>query len=269
MRTVAFLNKKGGVGKTSTCHHVAGVFPGKGLRVLLVDSDPQASLSQGLLGPEATRALNPARTIASLFDEAGGPSLADLILPTPVPGVSILPGSEAAEDLNVTRPGETGPLQYTLRDALAEVADQYDIALVDCPPNVQLCSWAALVAADGVVIPLQAEDYGSQGVVAIQASIRRVQRGPNPGLVTLGYLITMYNKSLGVHIAYEADLRQIYGDLVFTNVVPLAKDFKEAVMARKPVSLFRPKAAAAKATAALADELLSRIARIESQGEAA
>jgi chromosome partitioning protein len=269
MRTVALLNKKGGVGKTSTCHHLAGAFSTKGLRVLLVDADPQASLSQGLLGPEATRTLNPARTIASLFDEAGGPPVADLILPTSVLGVSLLPSSEAAEDLNVTRPSMTGPLQYSLRDALAEVADQYDIAMIDCPPNVQLCSWAALVAADGVVVPLQAEDYGSQGVVAIQASIRRVQHAPNPGLVTLGYLITMFNKSLGVHVAYEADLRQIYGDLVFTNVVPLAKDFKEAVMARAPVGLYKPKSAAAKATTALAEELLARIARIESQGEAA
>ena len=115
MRTVAFLNKKGGVGKTSACHHLSGALARKGLRVLLVDADPQASLSQGLLGPELARALPPSGTIAAIFDEAGGPPVGELVRPTAVEGVSLLAGSEAMEDLNVTRPWETGPLQFALR----------------------------------------------------------------------------------------------------------------------------------------------------------
>src|SRR4051794_35761285 len=150
------------------------------LPVLVVDADPQASLTQGLLGPEATRTLPPRETIAALFDDAGGPPIGELIRPTEVEGVSLLAGSEAMEDLNVTRPWETGPLQFALRDALAEVAGGFDLALVDCPPNVQLCSWAALVAAAAVVVPLQAEDYGAQGLVAVRRSIRAVQAEANP-----------------------------------------------------------------------------------------
>ena len=142
MRTVAFLNKKGGVGKTSACHHLSGALARKGLRVLLVNADPQASLSQGLLGPEVARGMNPTGTIAAIFDDAGGPPIGDLVLPTPIEGVSILPGSEAMEDLNVTRPWETGPLQFALRDALGELAAGYDLALIDCPPSVQLASWS-------------------------------------------------------------------------------------------------------------------------------
>jgi chromosome partitioning protein len=259
MRTVAFLNKKGGVGKTSACHHLSGALARKGLRVLLVDADPQASLSQGLLGPELARALAPSGTIAAIFDDAGGPPTEALIRSTAIEGVSLLAGSEAMEDLNVTRPWETGPLQFALRDALAEVAGGFDMALIDCPPNVQLCSWAALVAADGVVVPLQAEDYGAQGLVAIRRSLARVRAEANPELQLIGYLIAMFNKSLGVHISYEADLRQVYGTDVFDTVIPLAKDFKEAVILRQPVGHYRPKSAAAKVVAGLADELLGRL----------
>src|SRR3954469_16928520 len=203
MQTVAMLNKKGGVGKTSTCHHLSGALARKGRRILLVDADPQASLTQGLLGPEATRALPPQETIAALLDEAGGPPIGDLVRPTEVEGVSILAGSEAMEDLNVTRPWSTGALQFALRDALAEVEGRFDLAILDCPPNVQLCSWAALVASDGVVVPLQAEDYGAQGIVGLQRAIRRIQAGPNPDLVLVGYLITMFTKTLSVHMSYE------------------------------------------------------------------
>lgn len=258
--TVTLLNKKGGVGKTSTCHHLSGALAQLGRRVLLVDADPQASLTQGLLGPDVARDLPLVETLATIFDDAGGPPASELIRPTEIPGVSILPGSEALEDLNVTRPATTGLLQYALRDALADVGERFDLVMIDCPPNVQLCSWAALVAADGVVVPLQAEDYGAQGLVAIRRSIRQVQAEANPTLVLIGYLITMFNKSLGVHTTYEADLRQVYGADVFSTVVPLAKDFKEAVILRKPVGHYKPRSASAKTVVALADELLTRLA---------
>ena len=117
-----------------------------------------------------------------------------------------------------------------------------------------------MVAADGIVVPLQAEDYGAQGVAAIQGSIDHVRAGGQPpaGHV-LGFLLTMFNKSLAVHAGYAADLRAIYGDDVFETVVPHAKDFKEAVMLRKPVVAYKPRSAAAKAVEALADELLARL----------
>ena len=160
--------------------------------------------------------------------------MSELLLPAAkVPGVMILPGSEAMDDLNVTRPSETGPLQFTIRDSLAPLALRFDLCLIDCPPNVNLSSWPALAAADGVVVPLQAEDYGDQGLVAVRKAIRRVQAEVNPALVLIGYLITLFNKTLAVHLSYEVDLRQIHGDDVFASVFPLAKDFKEAI-ARAP-----------------------------------
>ena len=271
MKTVAILNRKGGVGKSSTCFHVSGALGAKGLRVLLLDLDPQTNLTQGLLGPDAVRRMPPDRTLAALLDDHGGPALPDLIIPTPVPGVALLPGSEAAERLNVTEPEHTGSIQYALRDALDDVRGRFDIVLADCPPNVQLCSWSALVAADAVLVPVPPEDFGALGLVSLTRAIRRVQAGPNPSLRLLGYLVTMFDKRLAVHTSYEADLRAVHGDAVFRTVVPLAKDFKEAVLARKPVGLFRPKSAAAKVVVALSDEMTDRLrgAASGTEGEAA
>jgi chromosome partitioning protein len=133
------------------------------------------------------------------------------------------------------------------------------LVLIDGPPHIQLCGWAALVAAQGIVIPAQAEDYGAQGLVSILETIDQVRDLANPGLTVLGLLLTMFNKKLAVHGTYEANLRSLYGDDVFAVTVPLATDFKEAVTLRMPVARYKPRSAAAKAILALADELLSRL----------
>jgi chromosome partitioning protein len=269
VRTVTVLNRKGGCAKTSTCFHASAAFAARGLRVLLLDTDPQSNLTQGLLGPDVVRMMPPSRTLASVLGDVGGPPLAELIVATSVPGVSLIPGSEAVERLNVTDPESTGALQYAVRDALADVGGGFDLALIDCPPNVQLCSWASLVASDAVLVPVPPEDFGALGLLSLRRSIRRVQAGPNPGLRMLGFLLAMANKGLAVHANYEADLREVYGDEVFRTVVPLAKDYKEAVLARKPMGVFKPKSAAAKVMAALADEILARLDRPAAAGEAA
>jgi chromosome partitioning protein len=257
---VAFLNRKGGVGKTSLTHHLGGALARRGLRALLVDADPQASLTQGLLGPELARELRPRETIAALYGDNADGDAGRLIRPLAIPNLALLPGSGALDKFNLPEPWRCGGDQYLLRDALAEVRGEFDAILVDGPPHVYLSAWSALVAADGVVVPLQAEDYGAQGLVALQESIDHVRSAANPRLKLLGYLVGMFNKSLAVHTGYERDLREIYGDDVFTTTIPLAKDFKEAVMLRLPVSSYKPKSAAAKAIDALADELLGRLA---------
>ncbi len=257
---VAFLNRKGGVGKTSTCHHLGGAMSRRGLKILLVDADPQASLTQGLLGPEVARELRPRETIAALYGDDSDGDAGRLIRPLPLGGISLLPGSGALDKYNLPEPWRTGSDQYLLRDALAEVRGDFDAILVDCPPHVYLSAWSALVAADGVVVPLQAEDYGAQGIASLLDAIDHVRAGANPDLKLVGYLLTMFNKSLGVHTGYERDLREIYGREVFAATIPLAKDYKEAVMLRLPVANYKPKSAAAKAVEALVDELLERLA---------
>ena len=258
-RTVAFLNRKGGVGKTSTVHHLGGTLARGGLRVLVVDADPQASLTQGLLGPEVAEDLDPAGTIAAIFDESGVSSPLSLVRPTPFANLSLLAGHEAAERFNEPEPWSTGLRQMVLRDALQVAGADFDLVLIDCPPHVQLWAWSALVAADAVVVPVQPEDYGAQGLKAIRRTIARVRAEANAGLTLLGYLVSMYNKSLSVHVTYEGYLRELHGADVFATVVPQIKDYKEAVTYRKPIVEYKPKSAAAKVTAALAAEFLARL----------
>jgi chromosome partitioning protein len=259
--TVSLLNQKGGVGKTSTCHHLAGVLARDGLRVLLVDNDPQASLSQGFWGPDATRRVGRAESVAALYDDTLAPIPDVLVRPTGFDRIAIVPGSRALTPFNMLSREGWPASEGGIRDFLAEVRDDFDLVLIDCPPNLHLCSWAALVASDFLVVPLSPEDYGAQGIADVQEAAAMVRKGPNPGLRLAGYLLTMVDKRLGIHQAYEALLRELYGPDVFANSLPLAKDFKEAVASRRPISEYKPKGVAGKATKAVAEELLARVAR--------
>jgi chromosome partitioning protein len=257
---LTMLNQKGGVGKTSCTHHLAGTLAQSGRRVLLLDNDPQASLTQGFWGPVATGQLDPSATIAALY--AGeDPFPEQVIRPTGIEGIDLVPGSKVATDYNMPRPGAApAGLQVCLRSLLAEVRDRYDLVLIDCPPNLHLCSWAALVASDYLVVPLQAEDYGAQGLGPVQESVDLVTAGPNPRLGLLGFLITMFNARLAIHKLYDTLLREQYGAAVFETRIPYAADYKEAIAQRLPIAQYKPRSASAKAIKALGDELLARLA---------
>jgi chromosome partitioning protein len=258
MPIITALNQKGGVGKTSTCYHLAGTLAMAGRRVLLVDNDPQASLTQGFLGPQATRRLEPAETIAAVYQQEAAPE--QVIRSTHIAGIDLLAGSRAASSFNVPDPHLADwPLQMALRDFLADIAGCYDLVLIDCPPNLHLASWTSLVASDALVVPLQPEDFGAQGIADVQDSIDRVVAGPNPELRLLGFLVTMSNPRLSVHKGFEQLLRSHYGAAVFATTVPISADYKEAIVQRRPVAQHKPKGAAAKVMKALAEEIAARL----------
>jgi chromosome partitioning protein len=256
---ITMLNQKGGVGKTSCTHHLAGTLAAMGRRVLLLDNDPQSSLSQGFWGPQAVRKIDPAETIASIY--AGErPFPGQVIRPTGIAGIDLVPGSRHATDYNVPRPYEVDhETQACLRSFLDEARDGYDQVLIDCPPNLHLASWAALTASDYLIVPLQPEDYGAQGIVDVQESVAMVQAGPNPALSLLGFLLTMVSPRKTIHQLYEERLRALYGDAVFVARVPEAVDYVEAIARRLPIAAYKPKGAPAKAIRALADEVEARI----------
>lgn len=269
--TIVLLNQKGGVGKTSTTHHLAGTLARMGRRILLIDNDPQASLTQGLLGSDAARDLDPAETIYALYHSGADPR--EIARPAGFEGIDLIAGNEMATEYNTPRPHLTAHRdhQFALREAVAAVRDEYDLVLIDCPPNLHLCSWAALTAADHLIIPLQPEDYGAQGIRDVHESIRLVRERTNPGLSVLGYLVTMWNARRAIHKMYDENLRSLYGDAVFATRIPHAAEYPEAIAYRKPIAMYKPKGAAAKAVQALADEILARLAATPAmlEGEAA
>ena len=209
MPVLTMLNQKGGVGKTSCTHHLAGTLAQMGRRVLLIDNDPQSSLTQGLWGPVAARQVDPAATVAAHLRRRLALSRADHPPDAASPASTSCPARERSTSHNVPDPHLADPeLQACLRELPRRRRDRYDLVMIDCPPNLHLCSWAALVACDHLIVPLQPEDYGAQGIVDVQESVARVIAGPNPTLHLLGYLITMINARKTIHRLYEEMLRE-------------------------------------------------------------
>lgn len=257
--TICFINQKGGCGKSSSCFHLAGALALQGQRVLLIDADPQGSLSQGFLGSATVENLPASVTLAALFDEEFGfADLQSLPQPTEFEKIAIVPANQHLAQHNVPVPENQGMRQFAVRELLESLTG-YDIILIDCPPNLYLCSWASMVAADFVVIPVPPEDFGTQGLRTVHQAVESV-RGLNPGLRRLGHLITRYDARLLVHQSYHQKLRTLYRDKVLDTVIPEASAFKVALACRKPVGFYSARSPAARLTDQLARELMDRIA---------
>ena len=269
MAVITFLNRKGGVGKTTMTANIGANLARRGSRILLVDNDPQASLTKGFLGPNEALSLHPSRTIAAIY--AGESTRADqAILPTGFAGVDLLAGSNLADSHNFPDPwSQPWGQQSCLAEAFGELSGRYDHILVDCAPNIYLCSWAALVAADHVLIPVQPEDYGSQGLAEVMESVDAVRGGANPRLELLGLIVTMFFARRSVHQLYRATLAEQFPGKVFADPVPHSAEVSEANMMKSPLAFYKPKGAGAKLIARIADELLARLAAAGSAEEAA
>ena len=256
--TICFINQKGGCGKSSSCFHLAGAFARRGDRVLLVDADPQGSLSQGFLGSACVENLPPAMTLASLFDDdCGFADLTALPQPTAFDSIAIVPANQHLARHNLPTPERHGMKQLVIREFL-ETVSGFDVILIDCPPNLYLCSWAAMLATEFVVIPVPPEDFGTQGLRTVHQAIENA-RALNLQLRRLGHLITRYDGRLLVHHSYSEKLRALYHHNVLDTVVPEASAFKVALACRQPVTHYSSRTAAAKITMQLAQELMDRI----------
>jgi chromosome partitioning protein len=260
MAVVTTANLKGGVGKTSCCLHIAGALALLGRRVLLVDNDPQSSLTSGFFGPQAPYALDPRASIAAVY---GGddPRPVTLVRPSGFDGIDLVPGSPHAGSYNVPDPHKTPHAdQVRLRDFIDQVRGDYDVILIDNPPNLYLATWAAMAASDAVLVPVMPENFGAQGTGEVIASASMVQAVVNPGLRLAGYVVSMYQARRAVHRLYVDELRQAHGNQVFAAMIPESVDYVEAVTALKPVGMLKPRGTAAKAIRAVAEELVQRLA---------
>jgi chromosome partitioning protein len=255
---IVVLNLKGGVGKTSTCFHLAGSFSKLSHRVLLIDCDPQANLSEGFLAPDEIDGLPAGKTIVALFNDSVLLDYRSLIRPTSFEHIHLLPGSHDLADYNEPKPANHRN-RRVLREFVDEVRQDYDIILLDCPPSLALTSWTALVAADGCVVPVQPEDFGMQGLRQLNTEFKRVKAEANRSLALLGYLVTHYNARMSVHEMYLEQLRNSYADKVFHTTIPYVADYKLSVTSKQPIGLLKPRSVAAKAMNALAQELLVRL----------
>ena len=255
---ISVINQKGGCGKSSTCFHTAGYFAKAGSRVLLVDADPQGSLSQAFFGSATVEALTAEQTLAAIFDESNFvASVDELKLATHIEGIDIVPANLHLGKFNVPEATETGMSQFAL-STLLETDCEHDIVLIDCPPNLYQCSWNALLASDYAAVPVTADDFGVQGLRTVQEAIVLAQQ-LNPRLSLLGQFLTKFDRRVGIHREYESVLRRIYGDQIFTTVIQEASAFKLAVAAKLPVTHYSSWSRATRQTKNLALEMIERM----------
>jgi len=255
-RIVAVANQKGGVGKTTTAINLAASIASRGYRVLLVDFDPQGNASSGVGYPREKVEL-------SIYDALlGDVEMSDVIRPTEIttlfvaPSTTDLVGAEI-ELISVDR------RERFLADALAKVASDYDYVVVDCPPSLGLLTLNALVAAHGVIVPMQAEYFALEGLSALTATIEKVKAAYNPQLAIDGVVFTMFDGRLSVANQVRDEVTRFFGDKVFTENVPRNVRLSEAPSHGKPVLLYDLRCAGTKSYLAIADDYLDRTLILE------
>ncbi|GAA1160346.1 ParA family protein [Nocardioides aquiterrae] len=251
-RVISMCNQKGGVGKTTTTINLGASLAEHGRKVLLVDFDPQGSLSVGL-------GLNPHEmdlTVYNLLMDRDV-DLREVVVPSGVPGMDLLPSNidlSAAEVQLVHEVAREQTLQRVLAPAIAD----YDVILIDCQPSLGLLTVNALTASDGVIVPLECEYFALRGVALLKTTIDKVRERLNPKLEIDGVLGTMYDgRTLHSREVMER-LVQAWGDKVFHTVIRRTVKFSDSTVAGEPITTYASTSTGADAYRQLAKEVLAR-----------
>ena len=250
-KILGVVNQKGGVGKTTTAINLSACLALEGIKTLLVDCDPQANASSGLgFQRDDSR--------RSVYDVLMGESHAEqVVLPTEIDGLWLLPGSKNLTGANIELAG-ADDRAIRLRRALEPIKAQYDLVVLDCPPALDLLTLNVLSAAEILIVPMQAEYFALEGISELISTLERVRANFNPELTIEGVLLTMYDDRTNLAQQVTETLREYFRERLYRTVIPRNIRLAEAPSHGKPVALYDGRSRGTEAYFELAGEFMAR-----------
>ena len=249
-KTIAVVNQKGGVGKTTTCVNIAAALTEQGARVLVCDFDPQGNATSGL-GIDKSTVLH---TVYDLIINRVAP--AEALVKTP--WADVLPANKALAGATVELIAMP-EREYLLQHALQPLKEQYDFIFIDCPPSLELLTLNCLCAADGILVPVQCEYFALEGLSDLLTTVRIVKRSLNPALELVGVVLTMYDGRTNFSLQVAEEVKRHFPGKTFATVIPRNIRLAEAPSHGKPVTAYDGPSRGSEAYRRLAGEILLQV----------
>lgn len=251
MKVISVANRKGGVGKTTTAINIATALAAIEKKVVVIDLDPQgnATTSMGIKKEKHQKS-----TYEILIGEC---KANQAVIHTGVPNFDILPSSPdlAAAEIELV---DMDKREYILKNTLKDLESEYDYAIIDCPPSLNLITINALVASNSVLVPLQCEFLALEGLADLMKNLNAIKRNFNHNLILQGIVLTMFSRQNNLSKMIEENVRKYFGDKVYNTVIPRSVRIAEAPSHGKPILIYDFKSVGAQAYINLAKEVLQR-----------